>query len=256
VLAIQGGLFGFQIATNQISPTEISVSLVLILVAVSLIILSVELIIKSYIGKYEKLNLQGGKGNRVKHNPNVFANILKNQSKINRERFDNEMVVGNSSASLKIIFASNLFCNPCKLMHEVVSQLFTVYPETIQISFRFVRSSKEPDCVSYLLNYWFQTIKGKEDENFKTLNLMHDWFEIWDFEIFKKKYQLLERSQEMSVLEAEHFTWTDEYVSRTPTFFINEYEMPKEYTMEDLLAMVPNLVSMIEKSVETEIALA
>ena len=85
---------------------------------------------------------------------------------------------------------------------------------------------------------------------------MHDWFEIWDLQKFSKKYPVKADDAEVEKLETQHYAWIEETeVNQTPTFFINGYEMPKEYLIDDLLAMVPSLADSFNKTKNIEMTL-
>ena len=186
----------------------------------------------------------------------VFTYLLGQQKKIDDLPFEKEMRVGNPDAPIQIIMASNLYCNPCKLKHAIVDQLVAMYPDKINVTLRFVKSGKEVKSVGYLLSYWHQTIYGKDDESQKTANLMHDWFTLWDLQKFIRKYPANPDDAEAEKLEAQHYAWIAETTVRlTPTFFINGYAMPKEYVIEDLLAMVPSLADSFSKTEKIEMTL-
>jgi protein-disulfide isomerase len=57
-------------------------------------------------------------------------------------------------------------------------------------------------------------------------------------------------------LETDNYAWIEDTgVALTPTFFINGYELPKGYVIDDLLAMTPALANSIEESIKTETTL-
>jgi hypothetical protein len=248
ILLVQAGLLGYALPAGYISKQGLTFMTVAGMILMGLLLLAFVLLVKSTLERYEKLNQQGGTGNRVKHSASVFLSFLQKQRIIDHTRFENEMMIGNPDAPIKIIMASNLFCNPCKLKHEVAAQLLAIYLENIQITMRFVKSGKDPDSVSHLLNFWYQFIKGEENESNRTMSLLHDWFTIWDLKKFKEKYPVAASKPEMARLEEQHYIWMNEAdIRQTPTFVINGYEMPKEYGLEDLMAMVPALSNSMKK---------
>ena len=248
LLLMQAGILGYVFSSGLLSLQGISLALVLTMLIIGLLVLTLVVLVKVTLERYEKLNQLGGAGNRVKHNASVFLSFLQKQRKIDYAPFENEMMIGNPDAPIKIIIASNLYCNPCKVKHEVAAQLVAMYPESVHLTMRFVKSSKDPECVGHLLNFWLQTIKGNDDESKRTMDLMHDWFTIWDLKKFKEKYPVTIDKPEVAHLETKHYAWMNEAdIRQTPTFIINGYEMPREYGIEDLLAMVPALGNRLEK---------
>lgn len=206
------------------------------------------LLVKSKIEHANELSAVGANGNRVKHSVAVFTHLLLKQKKVDDLPFEKEMRVGNPDAPIQIIMVSNLYCDPCKLKHEVVDQLAAIYPDSVSVSFRFVRSGKNEGSVRHLLAYWAENIYAKEDESDNTMKLMHDWFAWWDFAKFDKQHPI-ETAEIHEKLAAQHYAWIDKAeVGLTPTFFVNGYELPKEYVIDDLLAMASSLAYSFEKS--------
>ena len=256
ILIVQSGILGYSIYAGKVTLVGLSPLMLITLALVALVIFSGVMLVKTSIEKYEKLSQLGGSGNKVKHTASVFISLLIKQRKINTQPFKPEILLGNPEAPIKIIMASNLYCNPCKKQHEIAAQLINMYPDKVNLTMRFVKSGKEEGSVGYVLGYWHQTIYGKDDESQKTMNLMHDWFELWDLQKFMKKYQVKPNETEGMKQAAQHYTWIEETIVRqTPTFFINGYAMPKEYTIEDLLAMVPSLADSFNKTENIEMTL-
>lgn len=256
ILVAQAGIFSYAVYVGTVTRSGITPLMVMILALVALVMFSGVLVVKASVERYEKLNQQGGVGNRVKHTASVFNSFLTKQKKIDTQPFETEMVMGNPDAPIKVMMISNLYCNPCKLKHEIAAQLATMYPDKVNVTLRFVKSGKEVGSVGHLLGYWHQFIHGKEDESQQTAELMHNWFTIWDLQKFVKKYPLKSEGVQTEKLEAQHYAWIDEVsITLTPTFFINGYELPKEYMVDDLLAMVPSLADIIDKATKSEMTL-
>jgi protein-disulfide isomerase len=253
ILAIQISVFAISYFNDSILllgnvPFAAAIELALLFAAIGLAVL----LVKSKIENANQLSSVGANGNRVKHAVPVFTQLLAQQKKVDNRPFEKEMRVGNTDAPIQLIMASNLYCNPCKLKHEVVSQLISSYPHKVSVAFRFVKSGKDDESVKHLLAYWVENIHAKENESENTMKLMHDWFALRDFEKFKKQCPI-EPNKEHEKLAAEHFVWIDKAnVGLTPTFFVNGNELSSEYVIDDLLAMAPSLADSIEKSKTSE----
>jgi protein-disulfide isomerase len=206
------------------------------------------LLTKAKIEYANQLSEVGANGNRVKHSVQVFTQLLSQQRKVDTQPFQSDMRVGNPNAPIQIIMVSNLFCKPCKLKHSVVNQLIAMYPDKMSFIFRFVKSGREEDSLAHLLSHWEEKIHKEDNENGNTLSLLHDWFELWDFVKFKKKYPIQMTGASLQ-LASQHSSWIEKSEVRlTPTFFVNGHEMPKEYSIDDLLAMTPSLADSLEKN--------
>jgi len=217
-------------------------------------------LIKTVIDRNGKLNMDAS-GLRIKHNAEVFLNLLSQQAKIETPFFEKEMTVGNSEAAIQIVMVSNLYCNPCKVKHKVVDQLLAVYADSVHVIFRFVKSAPYEvnglDAGSYLLGAWLTHAHTKPDEQEITLQLLHDWFALWDLEKFAEKWRVDEQVREECIrLAVTQNAWTTTVgVQQTPTFFLNGYQLPEHYTVDDLIAMLPGLGAKMKQEKKAEVAL-
>ncbi len=260
ILLVQASVLGYAGYKDIITLVGINLLMLIILALLALVIFSSVLIVKASIERFEKLSQYGGSGNQIKHNVSIFTSILGKQRRVDTQPFQTEMILGNADAPIKIIMASNLYCNPCKKKHEVVEQLVAMYPDKVSVAMRFIQSGNDVvfkmDSLQQVLGYWYQYIHGKTDKTQLTLDLMHDWFTIWDLQKFEKKYQFQTDVKELEMLVSLHYAWTDEVnITSTPAFFINGYELPNEYSIDDLFAMAPSLADMISRSTKNEMTL-
>lgn len=252
LLIIQALVFGYGLYMGTLK-ISISFSVLMPMAATAFFVLLTVISVKVSMMHYQKL-IQLGSDNQIKHNPVVFTTLLREQKKVDDPPFDYEMQMGNPSAPIKIIMVSSLHCEPCKLKHEVVHQLVATYPDLVNVSFRFAKSASWPTSVGTLLSYWFRNIYGKENESTNTATLMHDWFELWDLQKFEKKYGIKINDTVIDKLEQQHYGWT-RHASAVPMFFVNGYELPRGYVIDDLLAMAPSLASDLKKLTVREMTL-
>jgi uncharacterized membrane protein len=233
----------------NLSPFRITV-LALSLVGIGFSVI----IIKAIIERLNELQHVGTPGDKVKNSSSVFHFLLKQQKKIDATPFEREIQVGDPCAPVKIIMVSNLYCAPCKLKHDVVVQLVSSYKDKVSVAMRFVPSEKHPGAVRSLLSYWSQFIRGKPDETERTMEFIHEWYAIWDLEKFIRRYPAQFNNTEIDEMELKNYAWVNEMaVSVTPTFFVNGYELPREYMIEDLLALAPALAESSSKETKLEL---
>ncbi|MCC6835562.1 MAG: thioredoxin domain-containing protein [Cytophagales bacterium] len=198
-------------------------------------------------------------GDRIKHNADVFLNFLNKQKKLAVPFAGKEIIVGNVESPLHFVMVTNLYCNPCREKHKVVDDLLTTYSDKMCVSFRFVKSADYTrdglDSVSYLLGAWLTHANGRPKEQEITLQLLNDWFDLWDLEKFAKKWFVSDVvKEECKRLAEAHNMWADEIgIRQTPTIFLNGYQMPKEYNMEDFLMMAPALGEKLKNIKQAEL---
>ena len=195
---------------------------------------------------------------RLKHTPEVFTHLLQQQRSVEVSFFEKELLLGNALAPIRITMASNMFCNPCKTMHQRLAELVAIYPSNICVSVRFlpVHIPKQDDKEStnpreYLFSYWLDQVFGKENESLRTESMINDWFDTKDLARFSEKYALSKEigdNLEIKELLDKHDTWvTQARITHTPTIFLNGFEMPQNYTINDLKAMIPGLMEVLPR---------
>ena len=74
---------------------------------------------------------------------------------------------------------------------------------------------------------------------------------------FENEYPIMEkREDESKRIEAQHYAWVEQAgIQGTPTFFVNGYQLPKEYSIDDMIAIVPGLEDAVLKSAKDQVAL-
>lgn len=249
ILILQSVGFMYSLYAGDILSVSFSTSLPSIIKSGLLFIVigAFILMIKNALQRSNKLILEGTEGNMVKHSGSVFTELLLQQKKLNIVPFDKEVILGNPGAPVKITMVSNLYCNPCKERHEVVDELAAMYPDKVCVALRFVESGKDVaeniHSLHSIVGYWLENIYNKPGESASMAGLLHDWFAIWDLEKFTKKYpNPPTNKEEVNKIVERQYKWVEEVaVTSTPTFFVNGYQLPKEYSINDMLAMVPSL---------------
>ncbi len=251
ILVIQMLAFGYLIGKSVLDITVISGEVLAVEGLTFIIIGASLLIVKNAIEKSNQFSKGLEEGARIKNNANVFNYLLRQQRKINTKLMDHEVTMGNPEAPVQIIMISNLYCKPCKDQHSVIGKMLNNFPDKINVALRFV-VSKDKDSNHYLILYWLKFIHHKKDESALTLKLIHDWYTLMDLEKFKNKYPLgkEEHVEIAEDIEVRHLKWINHLsIAMTPTFFVNGYQLPKGYTLQDLFALIPSLAHEVKTSV-------
>lgn len=260
VLALQIGFFSYSVFNGLFTPvnpgTIVLGATLLLFVGVGSAVIWVKELIK---GEEQAINAEAF-SKRVKYDPKIFTQYLLEQQKVDVTPLEKEVSIGNPEAPLQLVMASNMFCNPCKAMHEKLNKLLKVWPDKLNVSFRFLpvkkKHEEDTDPRAVLLSYWSNHIYGIESASQKTQQIIQDWFERESIDAFLEKYATdLEDIHSSSELTALHDSWikTAE-ISKTPTLFLNGFEFPQQYSVDDLMSMVPVLTDHFQHQFElTEI---
>jgi uncharacterized membrane protein len=246
VLIIQLIIFGYLNINNAVRLSDISFETMLLEAFVFTIIGSLILLSKNVIERYNKLTTEYTRSLRVKNNSAVFQHFLSRQRVATTAEFmEHEILLGeNSDAPIKIITVSNLYCNPCKNQHEEIEQLLNIFPDKIQVAVRFV-VAKDSGANRHIFQYWLKNIRNKPDEAINTRKLIHAWYEVMDLDKFKIKFPFEGATNPIGdEMVTQHLAWIKKQEAyRTPTFFINGYQMPDVYYMKDLKSLVVALAA-------------
>ena len=193
---------------------------------------------------------------RHKHSVPVFTSLLQQQPQADTREFAQEMVVGHPEAPLEIIMVSNPFCAPCQMQHEHLSRLLALFPESLKVRFRFTVSSADtgrfPTTTQYLLHHWLTHIWNTPNEYQRTAAMLHDWYEHMSLDRFARTHPAdFTADYSLSTqLGTQHYVWVKQHrISRTPTLYLNGYQLPPAYKLADLTTMVPSLADFFSQEV-------
>lgn len=190
--------------------------------------------LKPLLQENKKLEKENFDGKRFKNNSDVFMALLEMQRKIDTTPFENDLQIGNPNAPLQILVACNPYCGPCAKAHEVLDKL--VERNDIGLTVRLtVKTGNKEDKKLQAVNYMLQLLKDK-DAGYKR-KILYDWYALIDMEKFKDKYPLIKTEDTFEQLEILEKWSADCKIEFTPTIFINGYELPKQYTVNDLIVL-------------------
>ena len=170
--------------------------------------------------------------NSFKANEKVFLTLLNEQpfhiisSDVSKIRF------GNLHSNIQLTVLTNPHCNPCAKMHEriidllkknnnlCIQYIFTSFSSELEVSARFliaVHFQYSPSIRDTILKEWFE--KGRYNK-----------------ELFFAKYPVDFNDSFVIQEYHKHKAWGEsKKLSYTPFVFINGYELPESYAIEDLI---------------------
>jgi uncharacterized membrane protein/thiol-disulfide isomerase/thioredoxin len=171
---------------------------------------------------------------RIKFNTDTFETLLKKQKKITISTNGIGIDIGNQNATNQIIKVCNPYCGPCATVHPKLDEILE-HNKNVKAKIIFTTPNDENNKalkpVKHLL-----AVAAQNNEQ-KTKQALDDWYlpSMKDYEIFAAKYkmngELDEQGSKIEVMD----TWckaTD--IAYTPTIFLNGYQLPDAYSIEDL----------------------
>ncbi len=188
-----------------------------------------------FISSYFENRINRLRLNHIKLKDEVFLSILKKQPKYKTGKDLSVLTWGKKEAGIQVTILTNPHCPPCAAMHKRIDKILEKAADKVCVRYVFSSYSEEYDISAVFLIAVFMSDKLSEQQK---KDIYNEWFDNGkrDKEKFFKKYNL-----EMDFPEAEkefekHKIWKfkNELFS-TPTILINGYELPAEYTIEDIL---------------------
>jgi len=191
---------------------------------------------------------------KFKRSPHLLINALNNQQPKDMPPFKNELLLGNPKATLQLVIACAPFCEPCARVHQLLHALLEKQPLAFGIAVRFTHSEEDKhipkgEAVIYIL----QTIHARTaaindqlEKSIVTGKILHDWYTVMNLQAFRQLYPL-PRKVDISESLAEHITWWQKAeIMYTPTVFVNGYNIPAPYTINDAAIIFPILSAYLE----------
>lgn len=171
---------------------------------------------------------------RIKRDPDIFFSLLNNQVQPLSYPSNLGIKIGSSDSRHKILKVCNPFCGPCAKAHPVLEELASTLAD-VELRIIFTSSGEPTDKHNRIIRHLMALSKIESSESFTSI--LNDWYAdpSKDYESFSEKYPL---SSELSHVDNEIIAmrnWCiDEHISYTPTIFIDEYRMPKMYSIEEV----------------------
>jgi len=173
---------------------------------------------------------------RIKFNTEIFETLLKKQKAITLPVDGLGIDLGNPGATNMLIKVCNPYCGPCAKAHPKIEKLLQEN-KNLKVKIIFTASNEEDHPaikpVRHLLAIAEDVIRAKT----QTKNALDDWYsaETKDYERFAAKYpmngELLNQGDKIEAMDK----WCNATgIKFTPTIFINGYQLPDAYGIEDL----------------------
>ena len=184
------------------------------------------------------LNLQEAKNTkreylRIKFNAEIYETLLKKQKKITVSTEGVGIDIGNPLAQNTLIKVCNPYCGPCAKAHPVIDSLLE-NNSNLKVKIIFT-SSNINDFMATPVKHLL-SIAEKQNESL-TKQALDDWYlpEKKDYEEFVKKHPLSTSLDTQNNKMVEMKAWCDQTdIAVTPTFFVNGYQLPDAYNIQDL----------------------
>ncbi|MEM7381378.1 MAG: cysteine peptidase family C39 domain-containing protein [Bacteroidota bacterium] len=234
-IAIQLAL-GFEVlfaSLSGIGVTQIEVSGLASLFALLLLPVLSWKLIKPLLLHRKQSGLVNRGLKKIKNNPAVLKSLLSKSDRLDQVPDQLGINIRRSTAEYNLIKVCNPFCGPCSKAHPVLEEL--VDKGKINLQIIFTANPDEENQATEVVRHFMALYSG--DNELRLRKALDDWYRN-----DKKEYSNLSGEYPLNGELAEQtgqlhamFNWCrDTGITHTPTVFIDGYELPVEYTIEDL----------------------
>ncbi len=190
--------------------------------------------LKPLLKHEKKTNVYRRDLKKIKNNPTVLESLLKKSRKIKTSTEGLGISISNNnSAKYNIVKVCNPYCHPCAEAHPILEAL--VDKGSINLQMLFTARVDSNDIKVKPVSHFLSIAKQGDKE--KTRHALDDWYQAKhkDYDLFANKYPVNGELKRQNNKIQDMREWCDsENITHTPTIFINGYELPKEYSVNDL----------------------
>ena len=191
-------------------------------------------LIKPLLEKEKEINIYKRKLRIIKNNPDIFESLLIKSRKLKTSTKGLGLSLSNNSDTQKyfVIKICSPYCPPCSKSHPILEDLVNAGKINLQILYT---ASSNKDKIGKAVSHFLAIDELSKN---KTQQALDDWYleDQKNYDVFAAKYpidEMLLQKQNDKIKEMHN--WCNlEKIAHTPTIFINGFELPKEYNVEDL----------------------
>lgn len=248
IIWLQFGMLYLQFSSNDFEISMPNYSVVLLFI-VAVILSSLWFLIKPLFklkSKNEKLDIQLS---RWKRNPEIFKLLLKQRSVSNTFIENSPFNFGSPNALINITMASGITCSPCAKAHEKLERLYQKYIDKISVSIIFSQKEFDPkkDKKAVVIANLINLAKATDP-----LKVISDWYKTMNVEAMLQTTSIPYYDEGVEHILNSFDKWnTNNMISGTPTFFINGYQIPHVYELNDIESFIPEICDgLLQKEIQ------
>lgn len=175
----------------------------------------------------------------------LFEIQLQQQPKVDTIIWENDLILGNPYAPIRITVACNPYCGPCAKAHKQLEEMLLNHKDKLCVQLRFLcKAENNEDKRTLAVKSILQKATEAKANN-EIVALLHDWFEWMNYEKWMGKWNALV-SIDVTTSLLQHEQWVAKAaIAFTPTFFINGKQLPGRYSLTDFEKLLPQFAESI-----------
>jgi uncharacterized membrane protein len=155
--------------------------------------------------------------------------------------WENDLLIGNANAPIRITVACNPYCAPCAKAHKKLDELVDKNPSKIAVQVRLLCNTASTENSMTIATKAILQKAQIVKTNKELQNMLTDWFVWMNYEKWNAKWRVDENINVQNLLE-RHEAWNNEAsITHTPTFFVNGRKLPGRYDIKDIEKMISQL---------------
>jgi hypothetical protein len=178
---------------------------------------------------------------KIRRDAKNFIISLKSEKRVKYFETNTEMIFGNVIAPLQILIVCQPYCIPCAITHKKVDEILKIHKNNICLKIVWLANNQSSQKAVSLI---FDVVSYQTKEN--ALLKINEWFSVMNYESYLNNNIISTNQKNSKINIDEQNKWViQNKIVVTPTIFINNHEIPKIYTIEDISIMIPNLLEII-----------
>ena len=223
-LIVHGGPF----TVPSLSTISIISAVISFYIPVLFWVFSKKLIVKAREGQILKKEFF-----KLKHNTEIFNNVLTQQKKVTLPSEDLGIIIGRSDSTNNLLMISNPACIACQFAHKSVTELLKTQKD-LRVHVLFTSNDKGDSVGNEFVSHIMALNEIDKDQ---ALLALDEWYSSGTKEIkaIENKFPLKNKFQYDTSKIREMDRWCREArISATPSFFVRGYQLPPFYNIADL----------------------
>jgi uncharacterized membrane protein len=188
--------------------------------------------LRPYLLTNKELQKQKSKLARFLSNTEIFEHFLSGSRSISNNPEGLGIMLKGENAKYHVLKVCNPYCGPCANSHPILEELFASGNINLQVVFH----PGGGDAIKYKTISHIMAVAAQANQE-EIIQALDDWYlpERKEYETFAAKYPMNGELKAQESCIKDMLNWCElENISYTPTIFINGYELPKAYSIEDL----------------------
>jgi uncharacterized membrane protein len=197
--------------------------------------------IKQLIKTNSKNKHELGTFKKWKTDASLFMAQWEKEPSCDNTIWENDLIIGNADAPIRITVACNPYCAPCAAAHKKLDELLEKHPNKIVVQVRLLCNAVSAEDSRTVAVKAILRQAQITESNTELQHMLTDWFEWMNYEKWNLKWKT-NNSMDVSKVLLKHETWNNVTgITHTPTFFVNGRKLPGRYDIKDIEKMIPQL---------------